>query len=360
MLKYSFIVFAHAILLSLESIFAEFIQNSLQVSVITIISISLPISGGILLLIHFTSTTNKNNNNNETNDPNDIKNNINNNNINIFKNYICKNYRQLFPAAIFLSIGIFTWYDAASRIGASKDGLIAGALEITIVLFLAHLILKERLTRTQLLGVFLAIIGFFITISIGNNTTTNNPTESFNYYFSLGDFESIISAICFASSYLFTAKLVKNDSPIKVTGLLLLLSGLVFIVISSLIFTVTKNSVFSFEGLYLQNLWILFLFSFVPLSSALFYNIGLKKLGASITSILASSTIILTIIFQVLFNLMGHAMILPLNISMAILGGSIGIIGIIIIHIPSDKLLLLLSVTLNGKFKYNKMFIKNS
>jgi drug/metabolite transporter (DMT)-like permease len=338
MLKYSFIVFAHAILLSFESIFAEFIQNSLQVSVITITSISLPISGGILLLIHFTSKRNNRNDNNIII-------------LNIFKNYICNNYRHLFPASIFLSIGIFTWYDAASRIGASKDGLIAGALEITIVLFLAHLILKERLTRTQIFGVFLAIIGFFITISIGNNT---NNTGSINY-FSLGDFESIISAICFASSYLFTAKLVKNDSPIKVTGLLLLLSGLAFIVISSLIFTVTKNSLFSLEGLNIEELWILFLFSFVPLSSALFYNIGMKKLGASITSILASSTIILTIIFQVLLNLMGHAMILPLNISMAILGGSIGIIGIIIIHIDSDKLF----VILHGKFKYNKINIKN-
>jgi len=338
MLKYSFIVFAHAILLSFESIFAEFIQNSLQVSVITITSISLPISGGILLLIHFTSKRNNRNDNNIII-------------LNIFKNYICNNYRHLFPASIFLSIGIFTWYDAASRIGASKDGLIAGALEITIVLFLAHLILKERLTRTQIFGVFLAIIGFFITISIGNNT---HNTGSINY-FSLGDFESIISAICFASSYLFTAKLVKNDSPIKVTGLLLLLSGLAFIVISSLIFTVTKNSLFSFEGLNIEELWILFLFSFVPLSSALFYNIGMKKLGASITSILASSTIILTIIFQVLLNLMGHAMILPLNISMAILGGSIGIIGIIIIHIDSDKLF----VILHGKFKYNKINIKN-
>jgi drug/metabolite transporter (DMT)-like permease len=338
MLKYSFIVFAHAILLSFESIFAEFIQNSLQVSVITITSISLPISGGILLLIHFTSKRNNRNDNNIII-------------LNIFKNYICNNYRHLFPASIFLSIGIFTWYDAASRIGASKDGLIAGALEITIVLFLAHLILKERLTRTQIFGVFLAIIGFFITISIGNNT---NNTGSINY-FSLGDFESIISAICFASSYLFTAKLVKNDSPIKVTGLLLLLSGLAFIVISSLIFTVTKNSLFSFEGLNIEELWILFLFSFVPLSSALFYNIGMKKLGASITSILASSTIILTIIFQVLLNLMGHAMILPLNISMAILGGSIGIIGIIIIHIDSDKLF----VILHGKFKYNKINLKN-
>ena len=344
MLKYSYIVFAHAILLSFESIFAESIQNSLQVSVITITSISLPISGGTLLLIHFTLKRNNIRNDNDSN---------NNNNIiiiNIFKNSIFKNYRQLLPATIFLSIGIFTWYDAASRIGASKDGLIAGALEITIVLFLAHLILKERLTRTQIFGVFLAIIGFFITISLGNNTGSSTIN-----YFSLGDFESVISAICMASSYLFTAKLVKNDSPIKITGLLLFLSGLGFIVISSIIFTVTKNPIFSFEGLNIQDLWILFLFSFIPLSSALFYNIGIKKLGASITSILASSTIILTIIFQVLLNMMGNAMILPLNISMAILGGSIGILGIIIIHIPSDKLF----VTLNGKFKYNKMFIKN-
>ena len=335
-------------MLSFESIFAESIQNSLQVSVITITSISLPISGGTLLLIHFTLKRNNIRNDNDSN-------NNNNNTINIFKNSIFTNYRQLFPATIFLSIGIFTWYDAASRIGASKDGLIAGALEITIVLFLAHLILKERLTRTQIFGVFLAIIGFFITISLGNNTGSSTIN-----YFSLGDFESIISAICLASSYLFTAKLVKNDSPIKITGLLLFLSGLGFIVISSIIFTVTKNPIFSFEGLNIEDLWILFLFSFIPLSSALFYNIGIKKLGASITSILASSTIILTIIFQVLLNMMGHAMILPLNISIAILGGSIGIIGIIIIHLPSDKLLLSLSVTLNGKFKYknvNKKFL---
>ncbi len=324
MLRYSWIVFAHAILLSFESIFAELIQNSLEISVITIASICIPTSGGILLLIYFASNRNDNNI------------------INIFKNY-----KQLFPAAIFLSVGIFTWYDSVSRIGASKDGLIAGALEITIVLFLAHLVLKERLTKTQLFGVFLAIIGFFITMSIGSNIGS-----SINY-FSLGDFESIVSAICMASSYLFTIKLVKNNSAIKITGLLLVLSGLSFIVISSMIFTVTKNSVFSFEDLNIEEVYILILFSFIPLSSALFYNIGMKKLGVSITSILASSTIILTIIFQVFLSVIGYAMILPLNTSMAILGGSIGIIGIFIIHISSDRLF----VILNSKFN-NKVYIK--
>ena len=324
MLKYSFIVFIHAILLSFESIFAEFIQNSLEISVLTLISISLPISGATLLLIHFISNRKESN-----------------------LLHIFKNFKHLFPAAIFLSIGIFTWYDSASRIGASKDGLIAGAIEIIIVLLLAHLILKERLTKIQTIGVFLAITGFFITISIGNNTGS-----SINY-FSLGDFESIVSAICMASSYLFTVKLVTNNSPIKTTGFLLLLAGLIFIVITSIILIVTKESIFSFKGLGIEEVSLLILFSFVPLSSALFYNIGLKKLGASITSILASSTIILTIIFQVLLNLTGYAMILPLNISIAILGGVIGTLGILIIHLPSDKLLIMV----NSKH-IDKLYIK--
>ena len=78
----------------------------------------------------------------------------------------------------------------------------------------------------------------------------------------------------------------------------------------------------------------------------------MKKLGASITSILAS-TIILTIIFQILLNVMGHDMILPLNISMAILGGSIGTIGIFIIHLPSDKLFVILKRKFNNRVSIN-------
>ena len=324
MLKYSFIVFIHAILLSFESIFAEFIQNSLEISILTLISISLPISGATLLLIHFTSNRKESN-----------------------LLHMFKHFKYLFPAAILLSIGIFTWYDSASRIGASKDGLIAGAVEIIIVLLLAHLILKEHLTKIQTIGALLAITGFFITISIGNNT---GPSIN---YFSLGDFESIVSAICVGSSYLFTVKLVSNNSPIKTTGFLLLLAGLIFIVITSIILVVTKESIFRFNGLGIEEMGLLILFSFVPLSSALFYNIGLKKLGASITSILASSTIILTIIFQVSLNLIGYTMILPLNISMAILGGLIATLGIIFIHLPSDKLFSMIKRKHNDKLYIN-------
>jgi hypothetical protein len=74
------------------------------------------------------------------------------------------------------------------------------------------------------------------------------------------------------------------------------------------------------------------LFSLVPLSSALFYNMGLNKIGASLTSTIASSTILLTIIFQVSLYEIGINSLLPLNIPLAIFGGILGIFGICIVH----------------------------
>ena len=311
MLRYSWIVFVHAILLSFESIAVEFFQNSLNFSVLAITTISIPTSGTILLAIYFVPCKNKRN---------------------MFD--IFKHSKQLFPASILLSIGILTWYDSVSRIGASKDGLIAGTLEIVLVLFLSHILLKERLTPAQLLGVSLAILGFFITISIGSNTESLTIS-----HFTFGDFEAIVSAICFACSYLFTAKLVKKTSPIKTTGFILILSGMSIFIILSIGSVTLQNSVNLDITLSIENFAILFLFSFIPLSSVLFYNIGMKRIGASLTSVLASSTIILTILFQVLLFMIGYDLILPLNIPLAVLGGSIGIIGIFIIHLPPKLLL---------------------
>jgi hypothetical protein len=76
-------------------------------------------------------------------------------------------------------------------------------------------------------------------------------------------------------------------------------------------------------------------FSLVPLSSALFYNMGLKRIGASLTSTISSSTILLTMIFQVSLYKLGINSILPLNIPLAIFGGVLGISGICIIHMNS-------------------------
>jgi hypothetical protein len=89
---------------------------------------------------------------------------------------------------------------------------------------------------------------------------------------------------------------------------------------------------FNLTWISLQNCTLLMLFSLVPLSSALFYNMGLNKIGASLTSTIASSTILLTIIFQVSLYELGINSLLPLNIPLAIFGGILGIFGICIVH----------------------------
>jgi hypothetical protein len=59
---------------------------------------------------------------------------------------------------------------------------------------------------------------------------------------------------------------------------------------------------------------------------------GLNKIGASLTSTISSSTILLTIIFQGNLYELGINSILPVNIPIAITGAILGILGICILH----------------------------
>ena len=68
----------------------------------------------------------------------------------------------LILASLSLAIGILTWYDSVNKIGASKELLVAGPLEIVVIVLLARLFLKERLHKTHCVGISLALIGFVL------------------------------------------------------------------------------------------------------------------------------------------------------------------------------------------------------
>jgi uncharacterized membrane protein len=120
--------------------------------------------------------------------------------------------------------------------------------------------------------------------------------------------------------------------------------------------SVVSSGGFSFPSFNLswispQNCTFLILFSLVPLSSALFYNMGLNKIGASLTSTIASSTILLTIIFQVSLYELGINSLLPLNIPLAIFGGILGIFGICVVHMNNNVLFIRLWQMCKTPFK---------
>jgi hypothetical protein len=73
----------------------------------------------------------------------------------------------------------------------------------------------------------------------------------------------------------------------------------------------------------------------LPLIGTIFYVEGLKRIGASLTSTIASSRILLTLLIQLMLTSLAIQNTLPDNVILALFGGILGLFGIIIIHIHS-------------------------
>ncbi|MGI9010227.1 MAG: DMT family transporter [Nitrososphaeraceae archaeon] len=307
MIRKSWIVFLFAVILSFESILIEYLTLLLGISPLSISAFSIAISG-ILLLLTLNFVSNR-------------------------QTPLFYSFKDFVPASIFLSVGIFTWYDAVSRVGASKESLLAGPIEIIAVLFLARIFLHEKLNKKQLSGVGIALVGFIIVILSDHNISNNGITnvtiievELLNFSISFGDIEAIISAISFALAVFFLAKLSRKYSPLEVSGMCLLLSGLILITVM-LIFTPEVSI-----NLFMSYWYIFIIFSLLPLIGTICYIEGIKRIGASLTSTIASSRILLTLIIQILLTQIGIRNTLPDNVFLALIGGTLGITGIIIIH----------------------------
>lgn len=307
MIRQSWIVFLFAFILSFESILIEYLTLLLGISPLAISAFSIAISGTLLLLIlKF-----------------------------VYKRQIplFSSFKDFVPASIFLSAGVFTWYDAVSRVGASKESLLAGPIEIIAVLFLARIFLYEKLNRKQLSGVGIALVGFIIVLLSDHNISNNGiinvtliEVETLNFSITFGDIEAIISAISFALAVFFLAKLSKKYSPLEISGMCLLLSGIILSIVM-LIFTPEMS-----VNLFMSYWYIFIIFSLLPLFGTICYVEGIKRIGASLTATIASSRILLTLIIQILLTNIGIRNTLPDNVLLALIGGILGITGIIIIH----------------------------
>ena len=119
MIRLSWVVFVHAALLSIESIAIELLTVKLGLPPLVVAGNSIMIAGAVLLAV--SATTKKQ----ET--------------ASVFRSW-----KYLIPASILLAIGVYFWYDSVASIGASKEGLLAGPLEVVVILILAKSIAKRR------------------------------------------------------------------------------------------------------------------------------------------------------------------------------------------------------------------------
>jgi drug/metabolite transporter (DMT)-like permease len=322
------VVFIYAITLSVESILIEFLTTtSLQIPPIMLSAISITLAGIMLSLIAAFFMKKKG-----------------------ISTLFSKSWKNLILACFLLAIGIFTWYDSISRIGASKEALIAGPLEIVIIVALARIFLNENLDRIQVIGIVLALIGFFMAVasdagdvldddSIGTVLTSPSTLITF------GDIEAILSALGFAIGVLFLTKLVSIHSSIEVAGASMLVSGLILVAFmigflygsQEILSSLAWESSFQQQPLIITII-ILLLFSFLPFIGSLCYTTGLSKIGASITATIGSSSILITVLIQIILKELGITSNLPENIFLAILGGVLGFLGIYVIHMHTHYL----------------------
>jgi hypothetical protein len=90
---------------------------------------------------------------------------------------------------------------------------------------------------------------------------------------------------------------------------------------------------------YLMAIIALLFFSWLPFIGALSYSIGLSRIGAALTGTIGSSSIFLTLVFQVILKEFGILEPnLPENILLAVLGSVFSFLGIFIVHMRDYNL----------------------
>jgi drug/metabolite transporter (DMT)-like permease len=341
LIQKSWVVFVYAITISIESIVIEYLttRSTIQVSPILLSAISITLGGIMLMMVTLLVLKKKEG-------------------ITIL---FLKSWKNLLLASLFLSIGIFTWYDSINRIGASKELLIAGPLEIVIIVLLARIFLREILKSIHIIGIALALFGFVLAImsdssisedkeNIGWNGLPNVSTLPETFNITIGDMEAILSAFGFALGVLFLTKLVSRHSSIEVASSSMLISG--FILVGFLILgllldemqhpSTSGTSILTYSTENSQQsiliVVILIVFSLLPFVGSLSYSTGLSRIGASLTATIGSSSILITLVAQLLLVEAGIPSNLPNNIFLAILGGIIGFLGIYTIHMRDYSL----------------------
>jgi drug/metabolite transporter (DMT)-like permease len=219
---------------------------------------------------------------------------------------------------VLAAIGVLLWFDSIGRIGAGKEALLGGgSSEVLFVVILSALFLHERLGKWEAVGGSMIVVGVFLVLADVGHVTLE---------FGLGEAEAIIGSLCLGAAVVMTTSLLKNHALTPLSGVELLLSGLIVLSVGFL------TGIIEFPG---TIGWIiLLLLGLFPAAGLLTYNAGLPKIGASLTSVLFALNGIMTVGVQllILFVVPDAEIMLPRSVVLAMLGGGIAFAGVYILQ----------------------------
>ncbi len=288
--KYMGIVLFSALVVAVESVGVEAAINTFGIGSFMVAAVPSTV-GGLILLASMPDTS-----------------------VEVVRGLQRRGWLFLLATCTFIAVGVLLWFDAVGRIGASKEAILGGgSSEVLFIVLLSALFLSERLSRFEAFGSVLVLLGVFLVLANG---------EDMSLTLGLGEVEAIVSSLFLAVSVIMTAVLLRSHRLIAVSGLELLLSGVILIGVG------VPSGAITWEGW--KELAVVVGLGCFPAVGMLAYYAGLPKIGASLTSVLFALTGIMTVGVQlaVLAIVPGAEMMLPRSLPLTVAGGLVAFAGV--------------------------------
>lgn len=222
------------------------------------------------------------------------------------------------------ALGAFMWFDAVGRIGAGKEALLGGgSSEVLFVVILSAVFLRERLSRWEIVGSVLIVLGVFVVLA---------NAEDVSLTVGAGEMEAIASSFVLGMSVVIATYLLYTNDLTVLSGIQLFYSGAMILVLSLAL---------GIARLPDTGGWLLLLaMGAMPAVGLWTYNAGLSKIGASLTSVLFALSGVMTVGVQLLVLAIfpDADMQLPKSIALAVLGGAVAFFGVYLLNADRKKL----------------------
>ncbi|PED95377.1 DMT family transporter [Bacillus toyonensis] len=170
----------------------------------------------------------------------------------------------------------------------AMNGALIMSTNPLVTTLLASVILREKIVKSQVIGMLLALLGVVFVLTQGSFTALQHLS------FSKGDFYIILGNICWALYGVLGRRFIKAGSPIQTTTYTMTISALAFIMISS-----TQKSIVPVSEVPLLA-WgaILFMAMGMSVLGYLWWNNGIVQIGAARTSLFFNLVPVVTMLIS--------------------------------------------------------------
>ncbi|MDD1776468.1 MAG: DMT family transporter [Candidatus Methanomethylicus sp.] len=227
-------------------------------------------------------------------------------------------WMELGGNVVFGALGALLTFDSVARIGAGKAMLLgSNTTEAIFIIVLSFLLLKERLSKMEGVGCLVILAGATI--------ITFNPS-SLAFELGLGELEILLASLSYAVSVVCAADLVRRVEPTKFVAVSGFLQGVILMIFLLLVGSIGGNSP--------EVLFIIILTGVLSGIAFLLYAMGLKGIGASLTSVVYSFVGIFSLMIGALFiwAMPGLELVFPPSPLLASIGSAIAIAGVYLLN----------------------------